>query len=91
MAWLAISKKGLSDICVKCRLQSACAIRAGRSETTLYDSIRFCAKVHNLKFDEYDRKFSKRVQNTVGKGEIARYEQFLLFPQCFQNACTTDT
>ena len=25
----------------------------------------------------------KRVENTVGKGEIARYEQFLLFPQCF--------
>ena len=27
------------------------------------------------------------VENTVGKGEIARYEQFLLFPQCFQKAC----
>ena len=26
---------------------------------------------------------SKWVENTVGKGEIARYEQFLLFPQCF--------
>ena len=24
---------------------------------------------------------------TLGKGEIARYEQFLLFPQCFQKAC----
>ena len=36
-------------------------------------------------------KFSKRVENTVGKGEIARYEQFLLFPQCFQKTCTTDT
>ena len=31
-------------------------------------------------------KLSKRVENTVGKGEIARYEQFLLFPQCFQKA-----
>ena len=29
----------------------------------------------------------KRVENTVGKGEIARYEQFLLFPRCFQKAC----
>ena len=28
--------------------------------------------------------FSKRVENTVGKGEIARYEQFLLFLLCFQ-------
>ena len=28
-----------------------------------------------------------RVENIVGKGEIARYEQFLLCPQCFQKAC----
>ena len=41
----------------------------------------------NFTFDENSRKFSKRVENTVGKGEIARYEQFLLFPQCFQKAC----
>ena len=34
----------------------------------------------NFKFDENGRKLSKRVENTVGKGEIARYEQFLLFP-----------
>ena len=37
----------------------------------------------NNKFNENDREFSIRVENTVGKGEIARYEQFLLFPQCF--------
>ena len=30
---------------------------------------------------------SKQIENTVGKGEIARNEQFLLFPQCFQMAC----
>ena len=30
---------------------------------------------------------SKRVENTVGKGEVARYEQFLIFPQCFHKAC----
>ena len=41
----------------------------------------------NFRFDENSRKFYKRVENTVGKGEIARYEQFLLFPQCFQKAC----
>ena len=41
----------------------------------------------NFKFDENGGKLSKRVQNTVGKGEIARNEQFLLFPQCFQKAC----
>ena len=40
----------------------------------------------NFKFDGNRRKLSKQVENTVGKGEIARYEQFLLFPQCFQKA-----
>ena len=41
----------------------------------------------NFKFDKNGRKLFKRVENIVGKGEIARYEQFLLFPQCFQKAC----
>ena len=41
----------------------------------------------NFKFDENGRELSKQVENTVGKGEIARYEQFLLYPQCFQKAC----
>ena len=40
-----------------------------------------------LKLEENGRKLFKPVENTVGKGEIARYEQFLLFPQCFQKAC----
>ena len=42
---------------------------------------------NNFKFEEKGRKLSKPVENTVGKGEIAHYEQFLLFPQCFQKAC----
>ena len=33
------------------------------------------------------KNLSKQVENTVGKGEIARYKQFLPFPQCFQKAC----
>ena len=37
-----------------------------------------------FEFDTNGREFSKRVENTVGKGEIAHYEQFLLFQQCFQ-------
>ena len=45
----------------------------------------------NFKFDENGRKFSKRVEYTVGKGEIARYQQFLLFPQCFPRNSTADT
>ena len=34
---------------------------------------------NDFKFDENGRKLSKQVENTVGKGEIALYEQFLLF------------
>ena len=35
--------------------------------------------------------FLKFVENTVGNGEIARYEQFLLFPHCFLEICNADT
>ena len=45
----------------------------------------------NFKFDENKTKLFKRVKNTVGNGEIARYEEFLIFPQCFQKTCTADT
>ena len=38
----------------------------------------------NFKFDKNGRKLSKRVENNVGKGEIARYKQFLLFPHVFK-------
>ena len=41
----------------------------------------------NIKFNENGRRLFKRVENTVGKGENVRYEQFFLFPQCFQKAC----
>ena len=37
----------------------------------------------NFWCDEYGRKFSKRVENTVGKEKIAHYKQFFLVPQCF--------
>ena len=32
-------------------------------------------------------KMAEWVESTVGKGEIACYEQFLVFPQCFLKAC----
>ena len=38
----------------------------------------------NFKFDENGRNLTIQVENNVGKGEIARYEQFLFFPHCFQ-------
>ena len=35
--------------------------------------------------------FPKRSENTVGKGEIALYEQSLLFPQCFHKTYSANT
>ena len=35
-------------------------------------------------------QFSDCVENIVEKEEIARYEQFLLFPQCFQKRSVVD-
>ena len=37
----------------------------------------------NFEFDENDGKFSKRIENTADKGEIACNKQFLLFPPAF--------
>ena len=45
----------------------------------------------NFEFDENGRKFSEQLENIVGKGEIACYEQFLIFSQCFQKTSTADT
>ena len=45
---------------------------------------------NNFAFHVNEVKFSKLVENTEGKGEITHYEQFLLFPQCFQKTCTAD-
>ena len=47
----------------------------------VYDSSKLKKFVdNNLKFDTIGKKFSNREENTVGKGEIAYYEQFLFFP-----------
>ena len=35
-------------------------------------------------------QLSDLVENIMGKGEIASYEQFLLFPQCFQKLSVVD-
>ena len=50
----------------------------------LFQTERACRR--QFQIDINGRKLSKRVENTVGKGEIAHYEQFVLFPQCFQKA-----
>ena len=38
----------------------------------------------NSKFDENGKKLSNQVENTVGKGEMAHYKQFLLFNSVFK-------
>ena len=40
---------------------------------------------NNFNFDENGTKFFKWVENTVGKGEIACYEQISFFPTVFSN------
>ena len=42
------------------------------------------------KYGQMGIQLSDWVENIVGKGEIARYEQFLLFPQCFQKLSVVD-
>ena len=46
---------------------------------------------NNFKLDENGRKFFKMIENAARKREIARNEQFLPFPQCFQKTCTANT
>ena len=38
----------------------------------------------NLEFNENGKKFSKRVENIAGKGEIAHHKQFFPFPSVFK-------
>ena len=49
-------------------------------QTTNLDSSKFKEFADiSFTFDENSGEFSKRVEDTVGKREIARYEQFLSF------------
>ena len=43
---------------------------------------------YNFECNENGRKSPERI---VAKGEIARYEQFLLFPMCFQKSCIANS
>ena len=54
----------------------------------LFQKESFQTAILNLiKKKKKNSKFPTWVENTVDTGEIARYEQFLLYPQCFQKAC----
>ena len=42
------------------------------------------------KYAQIQVELSDLIENIVGKEEIAHYEQFLLFPQCFQKPSVVD-
>ena len=75
--------------------------REGRQEVILFLTVSQMTKFglfytervadDNLKFDKHWWKLSKSLENTVGKWEIARCQQFLLFLQSFQKTCAAGT
>ena len=84
---IGISGKGLSHQTFQVIPQSGIDLNSLPDDKFLDSSKLKEFADDNFKFDKSGRKLSKRVENNVGKGEIARYEQFLLLPQCFQKAC----
>ena len=81
------------ESCITCHSKVMANIKVffNLSQTINLDSSKLKEFANdNFKFDENGRKLFKRLENTVGKGEIAHYEQFLFFPQCFQKTCTAD-
>ena len=65
--------------------------------STLYLICQFYAfqiqqqlKIRSQNYEQMGIQLADWVENIVGKGEIARYEQFLLFPQCFQKLSVVD-
>ena len=80
--------KDLSAIFIKVKIVSKGRYKSGLcgKELTLSQMTNFrlpnskSLQTTVLNFDENGRMFFKWVENTVGKGEIARYDQFILFP-----------
>ena len=61
-----------------------------RTNFRLFQNERVCRRQFQ-NWMKVAKSFPNGLENTVGKGEIAHYEQFHLFPQCFQKSCTADT
>ena len=57
---------------------------------TILEASKMKEFADNFKLDENGRKLFRRIENPEGKSEIAHEEQYLLFPQCSQKACTID-
>ena len=47
-------------------------------------------KIPCQNMDKWEHNYLLLAENIVGKEEIARHEQFLLFPQCFQKLSVVD-
>ena len=77
MKLLILKSNILSYVIVKgLNLYLTCLFRA----FTIQQQIKILCQ----KMDQWGYKTYDLVENIVGKGEIACYKQFLLFPQCFQ-------
>ena len=57
-----------------------CLVKDEEMPKTLTHSQTTNFRLFQTRFDKNGRQFSKRVENTVEKGEIACYEQFFYFP-----------
>ena len=92
-----LSENRLSCVVILCR--SVCTdhcwfvVLGCNATLTLFQTKDFTPLFadYNFRFDENGKKFYKRLENTVGKGEIACFEQFFLFQQCFLKIYTADT
>ena len=90
--------RGMNHVTMTCHLSSEKNIGLARDQTTdlLFSSLQLfvCQFLgfsklkefadDNLKFDENGSRLYNWVENTEGKGEIARYEQFLLSHSVFK-------
>ena len=78
----------VSKWCIREWYKTRCCIRTVVSLPITRQQMLDWSKLKddNFEFNENSKKFSDQVENTVGKGEFACYEQSLLFPQCFQKA-----
>ena len=53
------------------------------SNHTTKENLQINNAVFHMTMTPFDAPRKQALENTVGKGEIARNEQFLLFSQCF--------
>ena len=74
-----IVESGVHLIMLRCLLEAEVFLNPVPKRQILNSSKLKDLADDNFKFDVNGRKFSKCVESTVGKGEIARHEQFLLF------------